>query len=296
MPVAKTAAGDAPRARVGALPIVGTRRLPSYFTLELSAAGHFHRREGLVKLLQRYDAAGSLDINTVAATAFQFNTEERRDTDFFGAIGSFPARLTVTKGGIYRVTYRINTGQGGAVAGSARSYARKNGSGGEITGSHGRGGAIATATFPASLGSEFVIDLAANDYLEIMTIRVVGTGTMPSVAAQSHALLEMVTYDGEAALGGKAMTQEIGTLRRARLIKGTSGSSGTTAVDVKKNGVSILPSTKLQVASSAASADFYSTSFSDVACAPGDLFELDATGNETPPARDIRLELDFERT
>lgn len=246
-------------------------------------------RQGIYKALQRRDTVGGVNLNTTGNVATDFNSESIRATDFYDARdGGNPTRLTVSKTGVYRVTYSINLANTGAGVVSIKGWAAKNGvTGTELEGSASSCLSNAVANTRCQLEATFLVSLTAADYLEIYATRVVGTSTLATVASASHVLIEMVSYPGESNIGGQHVIVADSSLVWVLVSKGVSGSSGSTMVDVLVNGTSILATSKLTLAAATASDVFGVDWFGSVNFTSGSLLTVDMYAEETEPARDV---------
>ena len=262
------------------------------FTLTWFLPGHGNRREGVMKSVQRYDAAGGVNPFQASATAFALGTEERRDQDFFGPVGSFPTRVKILRAGTYRISYSVYSACS-ATSGTWRATVRKNG-GSDLPGSAGIGRGNAGATPDGVASATFMHDFAAGDYFEVYTIKVgTGTGTFASVANYSMVTAELVSQSDETLLGGAQVAPRAGVLTRVAVSKGVSGWSGTTRVRMLKNAVSMMGSNDLPILASQNYVEFGTAYHSVVHVVPGDVLTLDVIGEESPYPRDLILTATF---
>lgn len=274
------------------------RRGPSgeRYNLYFNFPGHANRREGIVKWLRRRDALGGQNLN-VTNTQVWFGTEDQRDPDFFGPIGSFPTRIYVTQDALYRVTYNLNATNGAATSASIKTRCAKNGGAGTLVGSMSGTNTIATTGTHAAVCASFLVNLVSGDYIEVVSTPDGGSvGALNTVASGCTIMVELVSLPGEAILGGVQVITRASQLLRAILTKGVSGYSGTTSVRVLKNGLSIMGSNDLEIASSRQFAVFPQTVFANYRFDVGDVVSLDVISEEAPYPRDLGVTLQFTAT
>lgn len=260
------------------------------FFMRFDFPGHANRREGIVKLLQRYDSVGGTNLNSATQVAVPFASVERRDGDFWDPPGSNPATIRFLKAGAYRVTYNVVADVLGV--GSAKVYARKSGGAQDLVGSISRM-SLASATSPGSSAhATFVADFAAGDYVEVYAIRD-GTdvGAMNTVAGASSILVELLSYSGEALLGTRQIADRNVFIEKCTISKGVGGFSGTTYLDVLRNGVSLCGSNKLSIMSSQTFVEYSSSSFQLPFISVGSEVTVDVIGEEAPYVRDLSVVL-----
>ena len=256
------------------------------FFMRFDFAGHANRREGIVKLLQRFDAAGGTNLNSATQVAVPFASVERRDGDFWDPPGSNPATVRFLKAGVYRVKYSVVADVLGV--GSAKVYARKNGGASDLVGSVARM-SLASTTAPGSAAhATFVADFAAGDWLEVYAVRD-GTdvGNMSTVAGASSILVELLSYTGETALGSRQVADRNAFIEKCTLSKDVGGYSGVTYVDVLRNGVSLCGSNKLSITPSQTFVEYPSSSFQIPFIPVGSEVTVDVIGEEVPYPRGV---------
>lgn len=290
MPSQQNPGGVGSGLQVGSGVAVGSRRGDvDRFVLRFDLPGEGHRRTGLLRLLDRYDAAGGQNLNQASATAVTFATESRRDGDFYAAVGSFSTRFKALIAGTYRFAYSIVLTNAAAGAASIESYVTKNG-GSAIVGSYGAAITPNSTNPKTCLTGSIIVDLAANDYLEVFGIRAGGgTGAVNTVANRSRAELSLLST---AELpSARVVCDRVGRLLAARVSKGFSGTSGTTEVDVLVGGSSVLTSAKLDVPAASAWLQFGHDTFTEPRLQPGQEVTVKVLGVESPAPRDLRVEL-----
>jgi hypothetical protein len=279
--------------RVGSGVVVGQERRPvEVVTLRLELRGEMRRRGDLRRHCLRVDASGGADVNQATVTGFAVGTEEHLDADFFDPVGSFPNRVKVLVAGTYRLSYGLSVASSsGAQVGSIRAFLALNGDSGDVIPGTDSGTAIpANSGSRGFAGASVLADLAANDYVEIYSLRA-GTGTagMPAVAGGSYLQAELVSFD-EVPTPRLVIDRPL-RLRAARVSKGASGSTGTTTLDVLRNGSSILTTAKLQVDAGEPWEQVGSEAFASDLLETGDEITLDVIDEEDPAARDVGVEL-----
>jgi len=264
------------------------------YNLYFNFPGHANRREGILKQVRRRDSVGGLNLN-VTNTRVWLASEDTRDPDFFGPVGSFPTRVYVLRDGTYRITYNINALTGAATGGSIRSRIAKNGGGGTLNGSMSgfnvSGGVI---NMHGAAYASFINDLVSGDYLEIVTTPDGAlTGALNTIASGCTMQVELVSLPGETTLGGKQIVSRPSVLLKAILTKGVSGFSGSTFVRVLKNGLSIMGSSDLVISSANQFAEFPQSWFAVKSFDVGDVVSLDVISEEAPYPRDLSAILVF---
>jgi hypothetical protein len=263
---------------------------PGIFFMTFTFPGHGNRREGILKYVKRRDSAGGLNLNTGSNVIVWLAGESARDPDFFGPMSSFPTRVHVTRTGIYRVTYGVNAlSSGAADAGSIKTFISKNSSGSDLVGSMSGFTVPITASTHGSAFSSFIIDLVSGDYLEIYAIREgAPTGTINTIQGGSFMQVELVSLtDSAELLGTQQYVERDGRIEKVTITKGVSGYSGSTYFDVLRNGVTLVGSTKLAIASGENFKEYNVPSSLNRNVAVGDLVTVDVVSDETPYARDI---------
>ena len=262
------------------------------FTLTWVFPGHANRREGILKALVRYDAAGGTNLNQASDIVVPLATEQIRDQDFFGPVESNTSAIRVTKAGRYRVTYACAFDNATIAAGGVKTWLRKNGAT-DLPGSHS--GAVTAIAQPRGHGAASVIlDLAANDYLELFGRRSgTSAGNVSTIADGSMVTVELLSYANEAVLGGGQVAPRAGVLQRVAISKGVSGWSGTTRLRMLKNAVSMMGSNDMPILASQNYAEFGTEYHSTYHIDPGDVLTLDVRDEESPYPRDLVVTATF---
>lgn len=260
------------------------------FNIEFLLPGHGNRREGILKAVQRYDNVGGLNLNQAVNVPVWLATVNRRDDDFFPPIGSFLTRVYVSKTGTYRVSYNVVARNTGVANGNVRCWVAKNGNAGTALVGSAMAFTTVTNLTDGSASTSFLTDLTAGDYLEIYATRSGAlTGVMNTVAGASFMQVELVSYPGESYLGGARLAPRPGYVELAVLTKGVSGYSGTTYVDVLKNGSTMLGSIKLSIASTQQYQVYPESMFSVKSFDVNDTLSIALTATESPYPRDFSL-------
>jgi hypothetical protein len=260
------------------------------YNLYFNFPGHANRREGIMKRVSRRDSVGGLQINSAGDTKIWLPSEDFRDGDFFGPIGSFPTRVYLLQTGTYRVTYNVNATTGAATGASVKTRLGKNGAAGVVICSMSGMNVQATASMHGAAFASLIQDFTSGDYLEIVSTREGAlAGALNTVQGGSSMQVELVSLPGEATLGGKQVITRSSYLQRAIVTKGVSGYSGTTAIRVLKNGLSVMGSSDLLLTSAQQFGDFNQTFFSVTNFDNGDLISLDVISEEAPYPRDLSV-------
>lgn len=251
-------------------------------------------RDGCGKVLQRYESTGAVEWNNVAATGVDFNTDDKRDGDVFYARNGFnPTRAKVYLAGRYLVDYTLVVDNAGATNTGLKCFATKNG-GAALPGSHGA--ILSTTGITRGAGhGHFVVDLAANDYLEVFVQRANGTGSTKSAQNLSHLLVHALTFTDGGPVGAPYYCERALQVERVVVSKGVSGTSGSTTLRLKKNGSSVC-TTDFTLGYATQADSFVADSYlSDPYFGPGDVMTFSSQAVEAPEAMDLRVEV-FCRT
>lgn len=277
--------------RVGmGVPVGDESRGVERVVLRLELRGDPSRRADLHRRCQRVDSTGGVNANAVSATAIGLDSELERDEEFFAAAGSFPSRVQVLRSGRYRVTSAVVLASASGAAAAMRGFVAKNGvTGSPIEGSESGACVVAASGARMILPASMIVDLAANDYVEAYTIRIVGTVTLNTVAGGSSITVELLEADEVPT--PRLVVDRFLRIEGVRASKGTSGSSGTTTLDVLVNGVSILASPLLQLDYSEAWVSEGPSLIASADLGPSDEVTLDVIDEESPAPRDIVVEL-----
>lgn len=253
------------------------------------------RRDGCGKVLQRYESTGAIEWNNAAATGVAFPTDSYRDADVFGAYdGSNPTRNKVLVDGRYLVSYTLTVDNQAATNAALKSFVTKNG-GAALVGSHGAMNST-TVMIRGCMHSSFVIDLVANDYLEVFVQRSsTFAGSTKSVQNLSHLLMHALNFADGGPVGAPYHCERALQVERVSVSKGVSGTSGSTTLRMKKNGSNVC-ATDFTLGYATRSDSFNADAYlSDSYFGPGDLMTFDAQAVESPEATDLRVEV-FLRT
>jgi len=143
------------------------------------------------KYIQLTDGAGGINLNVAApGMVMTWNTQDIRDTDTFNhSTGTNPSRVTVLVSGWYEVSYSMSYTLATARTG-IKTNIRKNGN---------------TILLPtSSYGYEYVtgissnncggvlVQLVANDYIELLSVRRLIAGNMNTVAGESTLTMSLI--------------------------------------------------------------------------------------------------------
>jgi hypothetical protein len=259
------------------------------YNLYFNFPGHANRREGIMKRVSRRDSVGGLQINSAGDTKIWLPSEDFRDGDFFGPIGSFPTRVYLLQTATYRVTYNVNATTGAATAASVKTRIGKNGAAGVVICSMSGMNVQATSGMHGAAFASFIQDFTSGDYLEIVSTREsAAAGALNTIVGGSSMQVELVSLPGETTMGGKQYIDRSSQLMRVVLTKGVSGYSGSTYVRVLKNGLSIMGSNDLIITSAQQFADFSQSYFATTVFDAGDVLSLDVISEEAPYSRDLQ--------
>lgn len=266
-----------------------------FFFLTWRISGHVGRRENIFKRLERGENVGGIDVHTASLTELAFPDEQHRDVDFFDPVASFAERFRITKAGVYRCEYNVSVSEDSASGtGSARFIGRKNGSG-EISGSLSNvwvdAGASVGSHSDGYARASFMETFAVDDYWGIWHIGFNGTIAIDTVIDRSLATTVLLSQTDEDNSGGVQVAGGDGTLYKIVLMKGVSGTTGTTSIDVHKNGVSILPTQKLDMGPTDQVIEYPFDVFSDLTVSNGDQFTLVVDAEESPFLRDLTAQI-----
>jgi hypothetical protein len=145
----------------------------------------------ILKYIHLVDTAGNKDLNIASpGMAVAWDTQVLRDVDTFNqSTVTNPSRITVLVNGWYKISYSLSYNLATARTG-IKTYIRKNGS---------------TILLPtSSYGYEYVtgnssnnttdilVQLVANDYIELVSIRRLIAGTMYTTAGESSITIELI--------------------------------------------------------------------------------------------------------
>lgn len=261
---------------------------PGTFFLYFAFPGHANRREGILKRVLRRDNLGGLNLNSAGNTQVYLPAESARDIDFFGPVTSFPTRVYVTRTGTYRVTYCVNVLSSGSLGGSIKTIVTRNGGAGALVGSMAGIYVGPTSGVQQSCGSSFLNDCTSGDYLEIVATRVGAlTTALNTIAGGSFMQVELVSFSEEALLGSQQYVERAGRIEKVIVTKGISGYSGTTYFDILRNGVTMVGSTKLTIASNENYKEIVVPSSLNKNVDVGDLITIDVVSEESPFPRDF---------
>lgn len=149
--------------------------------------GHLEESD---RYIQCYDSSGGTDLNQAApGVAVPWDAESFKDSMFTHSTATNPSRITVTRTGLYKVTYNL-AWDGGAIR-NVRSYAYVNGTTG-VTPSVAYG-LSATATDDIGCNTAtFFVNLTANDYIEIFGELRGSAGACNSVANECWISVEFI--------------------------------------------------------------------------------------------------------
>jgi len=143
-------------------------------------------------ICQVYDSTGGTDCNVATpGTAIPFDLQTIIDNMYTHSIITNPSRITVTRPGLYKVSYNISWEDSTSGRRDVRAYARINGNTAIVPSAsyaYGRNTIEAEATNSAT----FFVTLSANDYIEIMCELAGSAGTSPAIANESWITMEFV--------------------------------------------------------------------------------------------------------
>jgi hypothetical protein len=129
------------------------------------------------------------DVNTT--NPVPWDVEDFKDPAYTHSVSSNPERITVTKNGLYKITYQINIETTDNSGCNPRTVCRKNGST-EIPISASYSYARNTTDDKCGNSTHFLARLEANDYIEIMGGQGGGTGTANTIPNESMVLIELI--------------------------------------------------------------------------------------------------------
>lgn len=276
----------------------------SRFVLVLDSRQRAGALEGIVKLLQRTDSVGSYNVNSpLSPTQIGFAQEDFLDDDYFYDYDSAnPSQLKVRKAGRYAISYTISAESSGSC--EAHVWARKNGSS-TLDGSH----SLIHLEANAGVGSgtaRFVVDLVADDYVELLGQRFSGsasTGSGDTVADYSSVLVELLSGSDYDRPGGRVVVPYPCEIERVLATKALSDPDATesTRIDVRIDD----PSGPTSIFYSGNEIEF-STTATVVEVEPywlnvrslfvGETLSLEVLSEQDPPPRDIHVFLQCLRT
>lgn len=143
------------------------------------------------KYIHVIDITGNQNLNISSpGMVVTWDTQALRDTDTFNhSTGTNPSRITVLVSGWYKVSYNLTYNLATARTG-IKTYIRKNGNTILLTTSS-YGYEYVTGLSNNNAG-DILIQLAANEWIELMSIRRLISGTMYTVAGESSLTIELI--------------------------------------------------------------------------------------------------------
>lgn len=140
--------------------------------------------------IQTYDATGGVDCNTLAGLAIPFDTEKIKDNMYTHSNSVNPSRITVSRTGLYRVSYAV-TWSAGANNVDVSCYLRKEGTT-ESVATRSSAGQSRSGTNGSNTAT-CLVELTNGQYIEVMAERGGAVTTASnSVANRSWILLELI--------------------------------------------------------------------------------------------------------
>jgi hypothetical protein len=143
------------------------------------------------KYIQLSDGAGNQQINVASpGMVMTWNTQDIRDTDTFNhSTGTNPSRITVLVAGWYQISYNLSYNLITARTG-IKTNIRKNGN--TILLSTSSYGYEYVTGLSSSNCENVLVQLAANDYIELLSVRRLIAGNMNTVAGESTINMSLI--------------------------------------------------------------------------------------------------------
>ncbi len=271
------------------------------FPVKFHLPGHGGTRENVVKRASWKLGAidDGLDVNDGDEHELRMSTQIYRDSDFFTLL-PLSVRMEVEYAGDYRISYHVFAANDTTNAAVVDTWLRLNNSG---TMDYSEGSLYCRHSNrpDGDVYLQNIYSLAAGDDVSLVTQSSAGTGTAKLVADKTWINMELVSYTpgtaGEDPLGGRWRADRDCVIESVVLTRGTTGTAGTTSMDILKNGVSMLGTNKCDILWS----DDFQVYDSSIFGAPlsamssfvaeNDMIDVRVLAQESPFPRDIVMVL-----